>query len=129
MSKPRQIKLTVGHRPIELPVIHNEETTLEAVADVNSLLREIEDASPIVDSLVFALHAAVSFAAELRQARMEHQAELERIKEAREEDRIDHEAERRKEAAEVTAILRELSERLRTILRTARERPHTETVE
>ena len=66
---PRTIRETVAGRPIEVPVYGDEETTREIVERVNERLKEIEDTSGgRVDTHLFALRAAISFAAELQEA-------------------------------------------------------------
>ncbi len=94
---PRTIKSQVGRYTLDIPICENEETTIRIVQQVNECLQKIEDESDRVDSMAYALKAAVSFAAELHKA----------------------EAERANETKEILLALDAISEALRAILQNA----------
>jgi len=75
MSPRDKIQLKVGSLPLPIPIYDDERTTRQIVKQVNDRLRQIEDESERVDTLAFALQAAVAFAADLHRARAEHAEE------------------------------------------------------
>ena len=101
--KPHLVEVTVGRMRMKTPVIVDEATTLRVAEQVNARIEEIERHSDRLDSLEFALLAAMSFAAELKlgkRAVAEERAQLaESTAEASKEffvelDRIAHTLER-----------------------------------
>ena len=63
--KPHLVEVTVGRMRMKTPVIVDEATTLRVAGQVNARIEGIERHSDRLDSLEFALLAAMSFAAEL----------------------------------------------------------------
>lgn len=63
--KPHLVEVTVGRMRMKTPVIVDEATTLRVAEQVDARIEEIERRSDRMDSLEFALLAAMSFAAEL----------------------------------------------------------------
>lgn len=57
---------------LDLPMYRDAETTEKLAQEVTQRIREIEETSQRIDTQAFALAAAVSFAAELADAREEH---------------------------------------------------------
>jgi len=77
--KPHLVEVTVGRMRMKTPVIVDEATTLRVAEQVNARIEEIERHSDRMDSLEFALLAAMSFAAELelgKRAVAEERAQL-----------------------------------------------------
>jgi cell division protein ZapA (FtsZ GTPase activity inhibitor) len=73
------IEVTLGRIRMKVPIIVDEACTLRAVEQVNARLDEIEKQSNRVDSLEFALLAALSFAAEIEESRQSLELERERL--------------------------------------------------
>ena len=65
------MEVVVGRVRIKVPVIQDKNTTLRVARAVDARLEAIEKRSPSIDSHAFALEAAMSFAAELEQARLD----------------------------------------------------------
>jgi cell division protein ZapA (FtsZ GTPase activity inhibitor) len=80
------VEVTLGRIRIKVPVIGDEATTLRAAEQVNARLDEIEKHSNRVDSLEFALLAAMTFAAEVEQAKGAVAQEREQLAESSSED-------------------------------------------
>jgi len=67
---------------IDLPVFKDPDTTEQLASQVTERIREIEASSKRIDTQAFALTAAVSFAAELAQAKKDHDADTAEITKA-----------------------------------------------
>lgn len=72
MSPGKSIRAKIGRRDLEVPICDDRETTQKIIQMVNDRLQEIEDKSERIDTMDFALQTAVSFAADLTQARKAH---------------------------------------------------------
>ena len=96
-------EVTLGRMRLKVPVIVDEPTTARIAERVNARLAEMEKQCDRIDSLIFALLAAMSFAAEVEQA---HHALAE------ERSRLDEE--RAADAKEFFAELDTLSDALKT---------------
>ena len=106
-SRPsNQTKVTIGKLPMSVPTVVDDETTLGIAEQVNERLAEIEEESDRVDTTVFALKTAVSFASELKLARRDFAAQLRRI-----------ENDGREDTRGVLVALDAISESVRTALR------------
>ena len=73
------VEIVVGRIRMKAPLIGDEATTKQIAEQVNARLQEIEGQSDRLDSLEFALLAAMSFAAELemgKRAVAEERAQL-----------------------------------------------------
>ena len=84
--KPNSIEVKIGRFPLNVPIVINEQTTLELVDKVNARLEQVEQESTIIDTHAFALIAAMSFAAELQQAKTSFAEQLEQVERERTED-------------------------------------------
>ena len=80
------IEVMLGRMRMKAPVIVDEETTLRIAEQVNARLDEIEKQSSRVDSLEFALLAAMSLAGELEQAKQAIAEEREQLTQSSTED-------------------------------------------
>ncbi len=78
MKQP-SVEVALGRIRMKIPVIVDEATTLRVVEQVNARLEEVEKQSNRVDSLEFALLAALSFAAEMEEARQSVAREREKL--------------------------------------------------
>lgn len=76
---PSWIEIAIGKMHLRSPVVVDEATTQRIAGLVNVRLEEIEKNSDRVDSYAFALLAAMSFAAELEEARIALEEERQRI--------------------------------------------------
>ena len=72
MTRPRTIEARVGGVKVTVPVYQDEETTRKIIDQVNTRLQEIETSSTRIDTTVFALKAAISFAVDLQDAQADH---------------------------------------------------------
>lgn len=72
---PEVMKVTIARTTVRVPVIEDEETTLQIVEQVNDRIAGIEAHAPRIDSMAFALQAAFEFAADLHHAKRDHDAE------------------------------------------------------
>lgn len=61
---------------VPVPVYQDEKTTTDLIEMVNERVREIENQSTRIDTHAFALLAALSFAAELHEARQQREREV-----------------------------------------------------
>jgi cell division protein ZapA (FtsZ GTPase activity inhibitor) len=80
--KPTLVEVKVGRMRVKAPLIVDEATTLRVAEQVNARLEEIERNSDRLDSLEFALLAAMSFAAELDLGKRAVAEERERLAES-----------------------------------------------
>jgi len=78
-TPPQTIRAQVGRFPLDIPVFGDKETTLQIVQKVNDRLRDVEGKSGRVDTMAFALRAAVEFAADLHRAKADHAEETKEI--------------------------------------------------
>ncbi|HNR35827.1 MAG TPA: cell division protein ZapA [Candidatus Hydrogenedentes bacterium] len=79
--KPETVEVVVGRMRLNVPVFTDEETTLRIAEQVNARLEEIEKKSPRVDSLLTALSAAMSFACELENERIQAEKAIKQAEE------------------------------------------------
>jgi len=80
------VEAVLGRMRMRVPVIVDEPTTLRIVEQVNARLAQVEKQSQRVDTLEFALLAALSFAAELEQSKHAVAEEREQLAETTTED-------------------------------------------
>ena len=80
------IEVVLGRMRMRVPIIVDEPTTRRTVAQVNARLAQIEKQSHRVDTLEFALLAALSFAAELEETKHAVAQEREQLAESSTED-------------------------------------------
>jgi cell division protein ZapA (FtsZ GTPase activity inhibitor) len=78
MSQPTH-RTRIAGLTLDLPVHGDPEETERLAEEVTARVREIEAASTRIDTQAFALKAALSFAAELREAKAAHDADTAEI--------------------------------------------------
>ncbi len=97
----RSMRAEIARLSLSVPIYQDEKTTKRLIQQVNERFEEFEGKSSKIDSLAFALQAALSFAADLHEAQ-EDQAE---------------------ETKEVLVALDALAETLQTALEEPPEKP------
>lgn len=80
------VEVVLGRMRMRVPVIVDEATTRRAVEQVNARLALVEKQSQRVDTLEFALLAALSFACELEETKRAIAEEREQLAETSTED-------------------------------------------
>ncbi len=74
-STDATMQVKVGRRLLDVPICEDEETTRKIAKEIDDRIDAIEARSDRVDSIAYALTAAVELAIELHKARTDHERE------------------------------------------------------